>query len=253
MCGRYVIDITEELPGMKAIIEEAQRRAAQFDSDARGRQQPTVKVGEVFPGDVAAVLVAHGEKTGADTSYVLALDDHELGAYPMIWGYPGFDHRGDGRGAARSNPSSSNRSARKSPELIFNTRIEQAAQKPLWRDSISSRRCIVPSNGFYEWQKQGGGSKASKQRFLFELSDEPIVYLAGIYQAFIPKEQQDSDSHILSVRFSILTTQPNDSVRDIHDRMPVVLRSDEINEWLFGDWASLADRSKVELIRRQCA
>jgi len=202
MCGRYVIYTASELDDMRQIVEEANRRARQHSGEhggASGTAQQ-VKTGEIFPTNLVPVQVGSASV-----------------ALPMVWGYPSFTGKG----------------------VIFNTRIEQAAQKPFWRDSLANRRCLVPTSGFYEWQH---GGPNDKQRYCFTLAEEPILYLAGIYKAF-------TDGRQPAERFSILTTAPNDSLRDIHNRMPVVLRPNELEEWLFGDPLALTDRSQVLLQR----
>jgi putative SOS response-associated peptidase YedK len=238
-----VIHIGEEWDDLRQIVEEAQRRADALElADTSEPQQlelfpkpklVQVKAGEMFPGDIAPVLIPR---------------DEYLEAHPMIWGYP--------------NP-------RQQTGVIFNARIEQAGERPLWRESIATRRCIVPMSGFYEW-RQGGTARGDDayddtqprgRRYLFELASEPILYLAGIYQSFIPTgllassiaSGSDSNggtpdtSHILTTHFSIMTTWPNASMSGIHDRMPVILRSDDLGEWLFGDYHSLANQRGIEL------
>ncbi|NLG11088.1 MAG: SOS response-associated peptidase [Coriobacteriaceae bacterium] len=217
MCGRYVIDITDDLSGIKTIIEEAQRRAQTAQDNLVGTGYPIVKTGEVFPGDIAAVLLPPVDYQAAPA----------LRPYPMVWGYPGF---------------------KGSSSKIFNTRIEQALQKPLWQDSINTRRCIIPCNGFYEWGKQKIGSMVKKQKYLFRLKDEPLLYMAGIYRRLSARECQKTNSIVPESCFSILTTRPNRLIAQIHDRMPVVLRQSELDQWLKGDWQSLADRDLVELV-----
>lgn len=223
MCGRYVIDVTDDLSGIKTIIEEAQRRAQEMENSARGKGYPLVKTGEIFPGDTAAVLLPS------------ALDQPEslLSAYPMTWGYPGF---------AKSKSS-----------RIFNARIEQAVQKPIWRDSILTRRCIVPSNGFYEWKKSDSAAKAKKQKCLIRLKEQPMLYMAGIYRNLSARELDESGYEVPRACFSILTTQPNRLISEIHDRMPVVLLQSELDQWLYGDWESLANRDELELELRPVA
>lgn len=98
--------------------------------------------------------------------------------------------------------------------LIINARAETAAEKPLFRDSVASRRCVVPSTGFFEWDSQ-------KHKYLFNLPGEDVLYMAGLYAVREGKP-----------RYCILTTAANDSMREIHDRMPLVLRKEQIAPWL---------------------
>ncbi len=98
--------------------------------------------------------------------------------------------------------------------LMINARSESAEGKPLFRDSVQTRRCAIPATGFYEWS-------ADKRKYLFRLPDAQALYLAGIYE-----QRQDER------RYCILTTKANESVRGIHPRMPVVLRREEIDGWI---------------------
>ncbi|WP_294855919.1 SOS response-associated peptidase [uncultured Oscillibacter sp.] len=98
--------------------------------------------------------------------------------------------------------------------LMINARSESAEEKPLFRDSVQTRRCVVPASGFYEWS-------ADKRKYLFRLPDAQPLYMAGIYDQW-----QDERC------YCILTTEANESARGIHSRMPVVLRREEIRGWL---------------------
>ncbi|MDR0349985.1 MAG: SOS response-associated peptidase [Coriobacteriales bacterium] len=231
MCGRYVIFTTEEAVELRRIVAEAQRRADEVQSGV------LVKTGELFPADVAPVLVPSATNSSADA----------LEARPMVWGYPGFDTR---------------------RHVIFNTRIEQAAQRPMWSESFVRRRCVVPTSGFYEWRHVGGAAsrsaksekggqsaKGAKEKLLFTWPDGATLYLAGIYRSFGAPAETDTPAVIQAVsalhdRFSIMTTAANASVRDVHDRMPVVLRPDELDEWLFGEPRAFSIRSNIELCRQ---
>ncbi len=98
--------------------------------------------------------------------------------------------------------------------LVINARAETAAEKPLFRESLATRRCVVPSTGFFEWD-------TAKQRFFFTLPGEPALYMAGLWalQDGLP-------------RYTILTTAANASMQPVHDRMPVVLTRGTLRPWL---------------------
>ncbi|WP_312159835.1 SOS response-associated peptidase [Oscillibacter sp.] len=98
--------------------------------------------------------------------------------------------------------------------LIINARSESAEEKPLFRDSVQTRRCVIPASGFYEWN-------ADKRKYLFRLPDAQVLYMAGIYD-----QRQDERC------YCILTTEANASVCGIHPRMPVVLRRAEVDDWI---------------------
>ena len=97
--------------------------------------------------------------------------------------------------------------------LLINARAETVLSKPSFRDSMRHCRCVIPAAGFYEWNK-------AKEQVSFRMP-QSILYMAGIWQP-TAKEKQ----------FTILTTSPNDSVSPVHDRMPLVLTSEEIIPWI---------------------
>jgi putative SOS response-associated peptidase YedK len=104
----------------------------------------------------------------------------------------------------------------------INTRSETVFRSRLYRDLVIRHRCIVPLSGFFEWKKDGQG----KRPFKIHLRDEPIMSVAGIWETWRPGTPRER------VSFSILTTAANEFMRNIHDRMPVILgRSDE-DAWL---------------------
>ena len=107
----------------------------------------------------------------------------------------------------------------------INARSETLAEKPMFRSLISSRRCIVPSNGFYEWKRVG----SHKQPYLIEPADGNLMLFAGLFDV-APGE---GDEPIQS--FTIITTRSNDAMADLHDRMPVILDSEGVDDWLDRD------------------
>lgn len=111
-----------------------------------------------------------------------------------------------------------------SPRPI-NARSETAAEKPMFRDAFDERRCLVLSSGFYEWQEQAGGPK---QPYRIYLEDDAPFAFAGLWEHW---EQNRSSVHSVT----ILTTDANDRIEPIHDRMPVMLEPDEEERWLETD------------------
>ena len=143
-------------------------------------RQIEVKTGEVNPGDVAAVIASNRKL--------------EPQAFGMKWGYKLPDGK-----------------------LIFNARSETAAQKAMFADGMRQRRCLIPADSYYEWQKVGQG----KQKYQIAPTDANGFFLAGIYriEQGIPV-------------FSILTKEPVESISFIHNRMPVILPNEIIKDWL---------------------
>jgi putative SOS response-associated peptidase YedK len=121
----------------------------------------------------------------------------------------------------------------------INARSESVFESRLYRDIVICQRCIVPISGFYEWKREG----PAKRPFRINLREEPIMSVAGIWDAWRPGTKDERHS------FSILTTPANECMSSIHDRMPVILdRSDE-EAWLDPDFQ---DRALLEKILRPC-
>ena len=136
-----------------------------------------VHTGEIFPTNEVPIL------TGAD---------HEIKPELMAWGFPHF--KGSG--------------------VIINARAETSPEKKMFATCLDSRRCVIPTTGFYEWNKD-------KVKYKFNLPQVPELYMAGLYNDFAGER-----------RFVVLTTAANSSVQAVHHRMPVVLTRDMIYSWV---------------------
>lgn len=107
-------------------------------------------------------------------------------------------------------------------KLIINARSETVLEKKLFRNSFLKRRCIIPANGFFEWQ----AIDDNKVRKRIYLKNSEIFSMAGIYRTFLDDQKNEYDA------FTILTTQPSDLLRDIHNRMPVIIEKEHEDIWL---------------------
>ena len=103
----------------------------------------------------------------------------------------------------------------------INARAESIASNGMFRTPFQQRRCLVPANGFYEWQRAGSG----KQPFYIRARDRELMGFAGIWDA-----RESPEGTIES--FAIITTQANPAMLPIHDRMPVILDPGEYGNWL---------------------
>jgi putative SOS response-associated peptidase YedK len=126
---------------------------------------------------------------------------------PMKWGFAGHDKR-----------------------LIINARSETAAAKPLFKEAMAERRCLIPASGYFEWQKVNtpGKAKKAKTKYAFTLPNGSM-YLAGCYR-------QEKDTPVPS--FVILTRDASDGIKHIHDRMPIIFSLANGLIWLRGEGAA---------------
>ena len=107
---------------------------------------------------------------------------------------------------------------------LINARAETLSEKPSFRDAFRSRRCIVPASGFYEWMRV---AKGAKQPFYFYLKDKNIFGFAGLWE-----ERLDKETGELTETCTIITTEANEVLKPIHERMPVILISEHYDFWL---------------------
>jgi putative SOS response-associated peptidase YedK len=112
----------------------------------------------------------------------------------------------------------------------FGGNAETAADKPTFRDALRKRRCLAPADGFYEWATLGG----RKQPFCFRLWGERPLAFAGLWERW-----QGPEGPVESC--AILTTEANDLVRPVHDRMPVTLPERHWAAWLDGGFLDTAE------------
>jgi putative SOS response-associated peptidase YedK len=109
---------------------------------------------------------------------------------------------------------------------MINARVETVTSKPAFRAALKQRRCLIPANGFYEWK----GNAGNKQPHFFHLpSGEPFAF-AGLYEIWEDKEALPETGPYKSC--TIITTDASDSVKDVHNRMPLILKQEAYDEWL---------------------
>ena len=143
-----------------------------------------VKTGEVSPGDMAAVVASNRRR--------------EPQPFAMEWGY----HLPNGK-------------------LVFNTRSETAAEKPLFADGMRQRRCLIPAAHYFEWAQKADG----KTKYAIAPKSGEGFFLAGIYRMEAGRPV-----------FSILTRSPSEEIAFIHPRMPVILPTEVTADWLNPDY-----------------
>ena len=105
---------------------------------------------------------------------------------------------------------------------LINARAETITEKPSFKNSLKQKRCLVLSDGFYEWRKLG----KEKVPYRITLSDDSLFAMAGIWDVWKNSEGETIKS------FSIITTEANELMQDIHHRMPVILNPEDERKWI---------------------
>jgi putative SOS response-associated peptidase YedK len=106
---------------------------------------------------------------------------------------------------------------------MINARGESVAEKPSFRSAVKNKRCLVPASGFFEWVKNHDGSKTPH---FIHFTDSRLFAFAGLWERWTKGGGEPLET------FTIITTEPNEVVAPLHDRMPVILASDHFGEWL---------------------
>lgn len=151
-----------------------------------------------YPGN----NMKHGEIFPTNTAPILCLEENGIKPELSTWGFPRFGAKG----------------------VIINARSETADSRPMFKKSLHTRRCIVPSTGFYEWSQAG-----AKTKYRFNLPNDHTLYMAGIFNEFQGEN-----------KFVILTTSANNSIADVHNRMPVILPKDMAEDWIMSEEFALS-------------
>lgn len=125
------------------------------------------------------------------------------------------------------------------PGVVFNTRIESTT-KPIWRESMEHRRCILPVLAFFETHREETypspkTGKLIKRQYEFRIPGQEVVFIGCIWR-------EDT--------FSMVTTDANADMAPIHHRMPLIVRQKELPLWFGPDYQQLADRSEIRLESR---
>jgi putative SOS response-associated peptidase YedK len=155
-------------------------------------QRPLVTEGEIRPTNLVPVIAP--SKNG------------ERSVFPMVWGF--------------NLPHS------RSP--LVNARVETAATKPTFSESWRQRRCIIPASCYFEWEHHlnpATGKKRTGDKYRIWPMDSSVTWLAGLYRI-------EEISGIKVPVFAVLTREPGESIRFIHNRMPVILPGAAVPEWI---------------------
>ena len=147
-----------------------------------------------------------GEIRPTDMAAVIAPNKHgERSVFPMLWGfYEENLHK-----------------------PIVNCRIESSRIKPLWSESWKQHRCVIPASYYFEWKHyaDSNGKVRTGDKYTIQPLGSDVTYLAGLYRI---EESRDLKYPV----FAVLTKAPTDDLREIHDRMPLILPESAVDEWI---------------------
>ncbi|HZJ57219.1 MAG TPA: SOS response-associated peptidase [Clostridia bacterium] len=144
------------------------------------------KSGEIFPSTNAPIVFEDGERTIASAK----------------WGFPYGFKKG----------------------IVINARSETIMQRPMFKNSFYTARCVIPANLYYEWKDEGGKRKV---RHGIGVHDMDLISLGGIYKVSL-----DENGLMEQMTFVIITAKADTAIRSIHNRMPLIIGDRDIEPWL---------------------
>ena len=118
---------------------------------------------------------------------------------------------------------------------LINARAETLMERPAFREAVQNRRCLVPASGFYEWKKEG----RRRVPFYIRLKTAPLFAFAGLYET-----RRDTHGRELGT-FTIITTEPNELVAGLHDRMPAILAREREAGWIRAGGVGHEDLARI--------
>lgn len=231
MCGRFSLtsDPARLAVELDAVDEASAPPAGLFPAEA-----PRSPRYNVAPTTTISALVWDAPREGVQESG----GPDEPGAAPvrvlraMRWGLVPSWAKDDG----------------KLPNL-FNARVETAHEKPSFRSAVKRRHCAVPMDGWYEWlpgEKGAGGKAGPKQPVHMSLPGDAGLLMAGLWEA----RRDPADESVTQLSCTILTTAAVGPLREVHDRMPLVVPDELLAEWLdageLTDPRELVDEARLE-------
>jgi putative SOS response-associated peptidase YedK len=118
---------------------------------------------------------------------------------------------------------------------MINARMETVAEKPAYKRAFAKRRCLLPADGYFEWYpttQQTASGKPRKQPFFIRPKDHGVLAMAGLYEIWRDPTRDEDDPERFRWTCTVLTTQAEDSLGHIHDRMPLMVERDRWAQWL---------------------
>jgi putative SOS response-associated peptidase YedK len=124
---------------------------------------------------------------------------------------------------------------------LINARAETVSEKPAFRSAFAKRRCLLPADGYYEWQPPPAGTKGPKQPYYIFRHDHSALAFAGLYELWRDRSVATEDSAAWLWTATIITTTAPDELGEIHDRMPMVIDQASWTDWLDPGNTDVAD------------
>jgi putative SOS response-associated peptidase YedK len=124
---------------------------------------------------------------------------------------------------------------------LINARAETVSEKPAFRGAFAKRRCLLPADGYFEWQPPPAGTKAPKQPYFICKPDHSPLAFAGLYEFWRDKSMPADDPGAWLWTATIITTSAPDELGEIHDRMPMVIDQASWADWLDPGNTDVAD------------
>jgi putative SOS response-associated peptidase YedK len=118
---------------------------------------------------------------------------------------------------------------------MINARMETVAEKPAYKRAFAKRRCLLPADGYFEWyptQERTKAGKPRKQPFFIRPRDHGVLAMAGLYELWRDRDRADDDPARWLWTCTVITTEAEDSLGRIHDRMPLMVPRDRWSQWL---------------------
>jgi len=171
------------------------------------QQRPASELAEIFAAEpLAEELGPRWNVAPTDEAYVVVQREDRRAVVAYRWGL--IPHWAD---------------SAKVGSRMFNARSESLSRSPAFADALRRKRCLVPVDGFYEWQRTG----SRRQPFTIGGADARPLVLAGLWAGW-----RDPGRDVVVRTFTIVTTRPNEQMAGLHDRMPVVLPESAWDLWL---------------------
>ena len=173
-------------------VIEAARHSSLADKMVHKLGRPVIREGEVKPTDIAPVIATNSKGNQS--------------VFPMVWGFLLPDREN----TKRAQP-------------LINARSETADARPTFKECWQRRRCVIPASYYYEWSHftKPDGSKKTGDKYAIQPAGATVTWLAGLYR------MENGFPY-----FTILTREPSDELARIHDRMPLILPENVLDEWI---------------------